>query len=286
MNLQSLLKPLFFVLLRNPKFWIALPILAAIWFGYDYSQRPNMAYMGVPKVEMAPAGNGISHILRKDGFMLEYSEGLKNPLWVTYKVGEKKFESGKRPGRFSEDWRSWSRISHDDYTGSGFDRGHMAPNYVIATRFGRSAQLDTFLMTNITPQKGTLNQKSWQRLEEIIANDFSQKYGEFWVVTGPIFGQKHEYLKSGVVVPEAFFKILMKPSTAEQPGRALAFIFPQNAKPNASLMRFVTTIDEVEKRTGIDFFHQLEDKFETLIESSQTPEAWELKSVATRPSRY
>lgn len=287
--IRQLVYRLFRILLKNPKLWLALPLVAAVWFGYDYSQRPSMAYMGVPKVETAPAGNGISHILRNSGFMLEYSEGLKNPLWVTYKVGPAKYDSGKRPSGFKEDWRSWSRISHEDYTGSGFDRGHMAPNYVIATRYGRTARLDTFLMTNITPQKGSLNQKSWQRLEEIIANDFSQKFGEFWVVTGPIFTQDkqaREYLKSGVVVPDAFYKIVIKPSTPEQPARALAFIFPQTAKPNASLMKFVTTIDEVEAKTGIDFFHELEDSFEERLESSATPEAWDLKSVATRPSRY
>lgn len=287
--IRQLVYPLFRVLLRNPRFWIFLPVMIAIWYGYEYMQRPNMAYMGVPKIESAPQGNFVSHILRNDGFMLEYSEGLKNPLWVTYKVTPQRFKSGKRPSGFSMDWRTLARVTHDDYTHSGYDRGHMAPNYVIASRYGRSAQKDTFLMSNITPQKGTLNQKSWQRLEEVIANDFSEKYGDFWVVTGPIFNEFKEQqksLKSGVVVPEAFYKILILPTTHEQPARALAFIFPQNAKPNASLMTFVTTIDEVESRTGIDFFHKLEDKFETMLESSKTPEAWNLKSVANRPSRY
>jgi len=284
--IRQLVYPLFRWLFRNPKYWVVVPLIVAVWYGYDYSQRSSMAYMGVPKVEKAPAGNVVSHILRKEGFMLEYSEGLKNPLWVTYKVGLPKYDSGKRPSRFQSDWRSWSRVTHDDYTNSGYDRGHMAPNYVIATRYGRTAQMDTFLMTNITPQKGSLNQKAWQRLEEVIANDFSQKFGEFWVVTGPIFGDKHERLNSGVAVPDAFFKILIKPSSKEQPARALAFIFQQTAKPRTSLMKFVTTIDEVEAQTGIDFFHELDDEFEQLLESSKTPEAWGLQAVATRPSRY
>lgn len=283
---RQLLMMLFRGVLRNPKLWIFVPILGVAVYAYESMQRPNMAYMGVPLVENAPAGNGLSHILRKNGFMLEYSEGLKNPLWVTYKVGAANYDSGKRPSGFKEDWRTISRVSHQDYTHSGYDRGHMAPNYVIATRYGRSAQLDTFLMTNITPQKGSLNQKSWQRLEEIIANDFSQKFGDFWVVTGPVFGDKPKRLDSGVAVPDAFYKILIKPSTPEQPARALAFIFPQTAKPRASLMKFVTTIDAVEARTGIDFFHELDDDFENLLESSPTPEAWGLQSVANRPSRY
>ncbi|HHT00812.1 MAG TPA: DNA/RNA non-specific endonuclease, partial [Thiomicrospira sp.] len=156
-----------------------------------------------------------------------------------------------------------------------------------ASRYGRSAQLDTFLMTNITPQKPKLNQKSWQRLEEVIANDFSEWHGDFWVVTGPIFGENPKTLKnSGVQIPKAFYKILIKPSSQAMPAKALAFIFPQTAKANASLMTFVTTIDEVEQQTGIDFFHKLDDEFEDNLEASKTPEAWRLQEVAKRPSRY
>ena len=106
-------------------------------------------------------------------------------------------------------------------------------------------------------------------------------------MTGPIFGGSPKSLKnSDVKIPDAFFKILIKPSTPETPAKALAFIFPQNAKVKASLMQFVTTIDEVEAQTGIDFFHKLEDDFENKLEASSTPEAWRLKEVANRPSRY
>ena len=288
MNLSTALRPLFKLLLRNPKLWIFALIGVAIWYAYEsWYVRPQMAYMGVPEIVQPQPAYGISHILRYDGFMLEYSEALKNPLWVTYKVGAKKFDSGKRPSRFRSEPFSLSRTDHDDYTGSGYDRGHMAPNYVIATRYGRQAQLDTFTMTNISPQKPNLNQKSWQRLEEVVANDFSKKYGEFWVVTGPIFDSEPKTLKnSSVAVPVAFYKILIRPSTEVQPANALAFIFPQSAKANASLSKFVTTIDEIEERTGIDFFAELDDEFENLLESSKTPKAWNLSAVANRPARY
>ncbi|BBP44731.1 hypothetical protein THMIRHAS_01040 [Thiosulfatimonas sediminis] len=288
MKLSSLAKPLFRILIRHPKWWAFALIAVALWYAYErFYARPQMAYMGVPQIVQLHSGYDFSHILRYDGFMLAYSEALKNPLWVTYKVTAKKFESGARPSRFQSEPFSLSRISHDDYTGSGYDRGHMAPNYVIATRYGRQAQLDTFTMTNISPQKPNLNQKSWQRLEEIVANDFSKQYGDFWVVTGPIFDTAPKSLKnSSVAIPVAFYKILIRPSNEEQPANALAFIFPQTARPNESLNKFVSTIDEIEARTGIDFFADLEDEFEVLLESSKTPQAWNLNAVANRPSRY
>lgn len=287
-QLINLLRPLLSVVVKNPKYLIGAVLAGGLWFAYEMMiARPSMSYMGVPKIVAEPAIGNWNHILRNEAFMLAYSEKRQNPLWVTYQVTEKKQGSSKRPSGFKQDWRSFASVSHQDYTGSGYDRGHMAPNYVIASRYGRSAQLDTFLMTNITPQKPKLNQKSWQRLEEVIANDFSEWHGDFWVVTGPIFGENPKTLKnSGVQIPKAFYKILIKPSSQAMPAKALAFIFPQTAKANASLMTFVTTIDEVEQQTGIDFFHKLDDEFEDNLEASKTPEAWRLQEVAKRPSRY
>ncbi|WP_373018604.1 DNA/RNA non-specific endonuclease [Thiomicrorhabdus sp.] len=283
-----LLRPALQLIIRKPIYLIAVFLAGGIWYGYEVTvARPAMTYMGVPQEISAPADASWTHVLRNQAFMLGYSEKLANPLWVTYQVKAKQFDSGKRPSSFSRDWRGLSGITHQDYTGSGYDRGHMAPNYLIASRYGRSAQLETFLMTNITPQKPNLNQKSWQRLEELVANDFSDWFGNFWVVTGPIFDTNPKTIKNTrVAIPKAFYKILIKPGSQDSPAKALAFIFPQNAKPNASLMTFVTTIDEVEKQTGLDFFYKLDDDFETRLESSQTPEAWRLSEVANRPSRY
>lgn len=284
---SSLLRPLLQLLIRHPKYLLVAMLGGVLWYGYEITlARPAMSYMGVPQVTAAPAQGQWSHILRNDGFMLSYSESLKNPLWVTYKVGSADYIPGKRPSGFSADWRSPSFVSHDDYTGTGYDRGHMAPNYVIASRYGRAAQLDTFKMTNITPQKPNLNQKSWQRLEELVANDFSHWFGDFWVVTGPIFDAQPKRLNSGVAIPKAFYKILLKPASGEQPAKALAFIFPQNAKANVSLLKLVVSIDEVEAQTGLDFFSELDDNIENALESRQTPEAWRLPEVANRPSRY
>ncbi|MBN2865386.1 MAG: DNA/RNA non-specific endonuclease [Thiotrichales bacterium] len=287
-QLLRLIQPVTKLIIHNPKYIFGAVLVAVLWFAYETQiARPGMSYMGIPKLVEQPATGNWSHILRNQGYMLEYSESLKNPLWVIYQVGDKQYDSGKRPSGFTKDWRSLASVSHDDYTGSGYDRGHMAPNYLIATRYGRSAQLETFLMTNITPQKPNLNQKSWQRLEEIVANDFSEWHGNFWVVTGPIFDDNPKTLKnSSVPIPKAFYKILMQPASADMPGKALAFVFPQNARANSNLMTFVTTIDDVEKQTGIDFFHKLDDEMEARLESSKTPEAWRLPEVANRPSRY
>ncbi len=282
-----LLNP-FLKLIRNPKYILLILLASGLWFAYEVLvARPAMSYMGLPKVESGIGASGWSHVLRNEAYLLEYSETLSNPLWVTYKVTKQRFKSGKRPSGFKTDWRSITGVSHKDYTGSGYDRGHMAPNYLIASCYGKSSQQETFLMTNITPQKATLNRKSWQRLEEIIGNDFWEWQGDFWVVTGPIFAEQPKTIKqTQVAIPKSFYKILIKPTSPGQPAIALAFIFPQNAKANVDLMTFVTSIDEIEAQTGIDFFSKFEDDFEDAIEEAKMPESWHLEEVSNRPSRY
>ncbi len=266
--------------------------LCAVWvvFFSIFKSEPDSThkpvYLGTPQVLSGLAAQGESRILNNEGYIVEYSEFLANPLWVAYYVGEKRFKVGKRP-RFLVDMRSDARVHYSDYTGSGYTRGHLAPNYVIATRYGRKAQEETFLMTNISPQTSRLNQKAWQRLEEVIANDFSQWHGGFWVITGPVFNDKPRWLKGGkIAIPEAFYKILIKPSESPSSIMVLAFLFPQEASPNASLMSFVTTVDEIEQKTGIDFFSELDDSIENQLESQKKSNPWRLLEVAERPARY
>ncbi len=271
-------------------FW--MPFLAGIsmiiggsYYFYETKiAQPKMTYMGVPLTQNN--WQNLNHTLRNEAYMLGYSERRKNPLWVIYKVTNKIQRYGKRPS-FYADWRSIANVTTSDYTRTGYNRGHLAPNYIIASRYGKRAQQETFLMTNISPQKPKFNQKIWQRLEEVSANHFSKLFTTFWVVTGPIFAKQPKTLKGqGIDIPTAFYKIFITPKTDTKPAKSLAFIMPQTAKSKDSLIKYVTTIDEIEKQTGIDFFWQLDDKIEEKLEQQQGYKDWKLKKVANLPSRY
>lgn len=248
-----------------------------------------MTFMGVPDGTSGHAKHILNHTLRNQAFMIGYSKNLRNPLWVTYKVTQNRERFGKRP-RFQPDWRRCLfPVSPQDFRSSGFDRGHMAPNYMIGRRYGRSAQIETFLMTNISPQKASLNRKSWQRLEEIAADHFSKKIPEFWVVTGPIFDENPKTIKdTSIAIPRAFYKIFIALATnpEQTTPKVLAMIFPQEAKPNANLLKFVSNVDEIERLTGLDFFWELPDNIENKIEQTENHENWQLKKVANRKNRY
>lgn len=259
--------------------------------GYSYEvmlARPDMAFQGVPQSQVWYQPLTWSRVFRNDGFMVGYSDIRGNPLWVIYQITAIKDNATphKRPQTFSTDWRGLTRISHHDYTRSGFDRGHMAPNYAISRLYGKQAQLDTFLMTNITPQRPNLNQKVWQRLEAVEVDYFTKLHGRVWVITGPVFSNPLNRLKSSwkVEIPEAFYKIYAAETGSEI--KMLAFLVPQTVRGNEPLTDFIVSVDTIEELTGLDFFHELEDPLEDKLEAVINPKPWKLNSVARLPSRY
>lgn len=179
---------------------------------------------------------------------------------------------GARPDKFETDRRTAARVAPGDYAASGYDRGHLAPNYAIATRYGAAAQRETFLMSNITPQLHSLNAGLWQELEQKIATSYPARYAQVWVIAGPVFGAAPKKLRGGVAVPEAFFLIVIDENEGKL--RTLAFIVPQEAPPDADPERYLTRIDDIERRTGLDFLSDLDDAAEEQVEARRATRVW------------
>lgn len=229
-------------------------------------------YGGAPRPRAADGEE--LRILTNRGYVVGYSERLRNPRWAAYHVRDlPRIPVPKpRPEKFEVDRRTASRVGSESYSGSGYDRGHMAPNYAIATRHGEAAQRETFLMSNITPQRHALNAGLWRELETRVATSWPARYGEVWVIVGPVFGANPRTLRGGVAVPEAFFMIIID----EQDGRlrTLAFLVPQDAPEGADPARYLTTIDEIERRTGLDFLPELDEQSQRAVESQRAARVW------------
>lgn len=289
-KIVALIYMLFKLVIRHPLIGLFLTFVIGGWYAYEVQiARPAQVYMGVPKSQQWQQPLTWTRIFRNPNFMLGYSDLRGNPLWVSYSVKSVAEDAPhyKRPSSFTSDWRSINKVSHADYTGSGYDRGHMAPNYAISSLYGRDAQLNTFLMSNITPQKPGLNRKLWQRLEEVEVKYFTQLNDRIWVLTGPVFSGEVERLKTAanVEIPDAFYKIYVFPKADGKP-QMLAFLMPQKVRGNESLSRYVTSVDEIEAQTGLDFFSELEDSIEDKEEAAINPASWKLKQVANLKSRY
>lgn len=285
-----LVKRLAPLLRRQPALLLLLAAGAGGWYGYEVLvARPTLVYLGEPKVRDWLRPLTWNRTLRNHGFLVGYSELRGNPLWVSYRLTPPPatHKNLRRPGSFRTDWRNLSLISHGDYRDSGYDRGHMAPNHAIAVLYGRSAQLETFLMTNVSPQKAELNRRLWERLEEAELDRFALRQGMVWVLSGPIFDDQVERLTSAwrVEVPDAFYKVYAAPQANQAPS-LLAFVIPQQVRGDEPLERYVTSVDKVEKLTGLDFFPQLPEHTAQQIESGVDAGAWDLEAAPRQPSRY
>ena len=227
-----------------------------------YGGLPNAVGYGHPIV-----------VLTNIGYLSGYCEARRNPGWVSFSISSITVgPSGKRLSKFLTDTRTMSRVAHQDYSNSGYDRGHMAPNYAIATRYGHEAQRETFLMSNITPQSPDLNRIWWRVLEEKEANDFAVRLERVWVTTGPVFAGEGRKLLSGVDVPTAFYRIILDEENGQP--RVLAFIAPQTVTGHEPLAQFLTSVREIERQTGLDFYPELPKEVQDRMETVKVGRLW------------
>ena len=263
---------------------LALPAQQA----WNWWQPHEDVPWGRPRPQLWQASHAL-HLMDPPGFVLGYSEWLRNPLWVSWQVPDGALQPlGPRPKRFSCAQGTLARVCPDDYRQSGYDRGHMAPNYAMSRLHGPKAQRASFSMANISPQKHRFNSKLWQRLEELEMDQLPRKPGQhFYVLTGPLFRPSPARLDSGVAIPEAFWRLWVRWTAPDGSDlQALAFVAEQEVPPNTDLRRLQLSVDALEERSGLDFLHLLEDAIEAKVEAQVRPEDWAPASAWTRPSRY
>jgi len=227
-------------------------------------------YAGVP--QPTPAFHDHITILTNTGYLVGYCEARRDPVWVCYRLFRPdSLQVPPRPKAFESDLRTTARVNSRDYTGSGYDRGHMAPNYAVAVCYGTNAQRETFLMSNIVPQRPTLNRQVWMRLEQTEIRDYAGRYGQVWVIVGPVF-RSHNHLKNDEDIPDACYKIICR----EEGGslKMLAFIIPQTVKGTEFPQQFLTSIHEIETETGLNFFSTMPEDLQQRLESEKATGMW------------
>lgn len=216
--------------------------------------------------------NTHEQLLQRTGYIVSYNKDTKLPNWVAWHLTPDRISGpAKRSGiDFEPDLDVPApRAEDSDYYGSGYDRGHMCP--AADNKFSKKAMQESFLFTNMCPQNSNLNRGDWNEME-MACREWAQKYGSVYVVCGPIlYKGKHKTIgKNRVVVPEAFFKVVLR--TGENPN-AIGFIY-KNTEGNRPKGDYVNTVDEVERITGIDFFPSLPDNIEDKIEAKADIADW------------
>lgn len=157
----------------------------------------------------------------------------------------------------------------EDYAGSGFDRGHLVPAGDL--KWNGTAMRQSFLMTNVGPMHKALNEGGWAKLEEKV-REWTARDSALLVFTGPVVSDGDTTLASGrVKVPSAYYKVILAPCV--RPMRVIAFIYP-NGHSGGRLQQYAVSVDEVERRTGLDFFPTLPLEEQQRLESPINLDAW------------
>jgi endonuclease G, mitochondrial len=201
------------------------------------------------------------------GYALAHDSVKKTPVWVAeHLTRERAMAQATRKDAFAPDpdLPRGERAELRDYKGSGFDRGHMAPY----ADFNWSAQAarQSFYLSNMVPQVGRgMNQGIWKDLESAVRL-WAVRRGEVYVYTGPIYGAKFRVIGKGrVAVPAQLYKIVYDPATYE----SITFIMPNKALKVQDIGSYVSTVQEVERLTGLQFFSELPPDRRVQVETTK-----------------
>lgn len=210
-------------------------------------------------------------IIHHEGYSLSYSESHEQAEWVAYELKKSHLSNTnfKRPYFEIDNAVKTGAANWRNYKNSGYDRGHLCP--AGDRRYNKSAHDETFLTSNISPQKHDFNSGIWNKLEQKVRY-WANKYDGVFIVTGGVLDGKMKTIgDEAVSVPNQFYKVLIDNNTGKT--KMIAFLMPHK-ESNKPLYEFVVSVDTIEKLTGIDFFPELDDAIENKLEASSSYKGW------------
>ncbi len=202
-------------------------------------------------------------------FAVRFDTTRKTPNWTAHSLSPAqmaaiKANSGtmKRPKfKPDPDLPGNEQAVDKSYTNSGFSRGHIVPANDMS--WSKASYDTTFYLSNVVPQKQTFNAGTWLGAEDAFRNYVVDKNVTMWNFSG-VYATVESEPSIGTApntptVPQCYYKLIAAPQGDGKPYKVLALIYhwddfaKQRTWPNA-----VTTVAQVETRTGIDFFNGLD----------------------------
>lgn len=206
----------------------------------------NQVPYGFPTI----TGRDITNICRT-AYALSHDNSARIARWVAYTLtAENSIGCEPRINAFMSD-RSiprGQRAELGDYSNSGYDMGHIANNADMS--WNRTVARESFILSNVAPQLPNLNRGLWRQLETNVRSWAFNSGSSITIYSGSIYDNdsSHRIGVNQVIVPDAFYKILINNSTRE----SIAFIFPHQDRLR-SLRAMQTTVADVEQATGMTF---------------------------------
>lgn len=212
-------------------------------------------------------------VIKHEGYTVSYNSEYRIANWVAYELTatEAKSKKTERSNKFVSDPQvKGATAMNEDYTRSGYDRGHLAPAGDM--KWSAKAMRESFYLSNICPQKPKLNRGIWKDLEEQ-CRLWALDNGSLLIVTGPVItGDMKRLGKNKVAIPKSFYKVLCY--YTEKGYKGIGFLFENRDYKDNSLKSMVIPIDSVEKVTGIDFFPSIPDEQEKEMEATVDWSSW------------
>lgn len=217
-------------------------------------------------------------------FGMEYDKSKKHARWVAFRFDnltmQKNVDRKQGVDPFESDPslpEEYQRV-RSDFGAKGYERGHICASEDRV--YSREANDQTFYYTNMSPQVHGFNSGLWLDLEGVV-----RKWGRsctasdtMYVVKGGTIDKEEQIIKyinndRSKPVPKYYYMaVLFKKAESF---KAIAFWLEHTDKPKSTkLVDYALSIDELEEKTGIDFFPALNDKLENAIEATYSTKAW------------
>jgi DNA/RNA endonuclease G (NUC1) len=265
--------------MKLPRFVCLVSLVAATAassFGYIIAsyQMP----LGNPSNADTSASN---YLIKRPQYALGYVSSSGIPKWVSWSLTSGDQGSGRYDGNFITDTSlpaGMKRVTHADYTNSGYDRGHMCPNADRNVTLSDCTQ--TFILTNIQPQTPDNNQGIWASFETYCRNLTNSTGREVLIMSGG-YGSKGTIGTNAVTVPSYNWKIaILVPAGTGSPitkinanpsgTRVIALRVPNVAGIRSTpWTTYITTASSLQSSTGLSFFTALTSTARTTLLNDQ-----------------
>lgn len=228
--------------------------------------------MGNPSNAVTNVAVPNNYLMQKPQYALSYSRDNGGPNWVSWHLDNSWLGSTPRQDDFRADTTlptGWYRVQATDYSGSGFDRGHMCPS--ADRTVSVTANSSTFLMTNMIPQLPANNQGVWANLESYSRTLVSQG-NELYIISGG-HGLQFFIANGHVAVPAQTWKVIIvlpvgsnDVSRVTTSTRTIAVVMPNSGSIGSDWRAYRVSVDQVEAITGFDFFSNVSSGIQAVIE--------------------
>ena len=244
----------------------------------------------IPALKGGSMNQFITHTTKRNGkdyptYSLEYSYKYKHSYWIAYRFDNTTGGNVGRNKAYKPDPELPSQYAakHNDYTNSGYTRGHLCAS--SDRQYSKEANQQTFYMSNISPQSGNgFNQSgsAWNTGEDKVqawGYNISRSTDTLYVVKGGTIGESmiKGYIKNEIAIPKYFFMAVLFRSGDNY--KAIGFYMPhENLKDDPDKKdpkKYLMSIDALEQETGIDFFHNLPDNIENTVEATYNVNDWQ-----------